>query len=56
MKSTTPLRLRIFRFLSDRYYYRERPSHIAELILLGVIVILAAWPMFSLVDAFALIR
>ena len=44
-------RLRAFRFLSDRYAQRERPSYAVELILFVLIVLTAAWPMFSLAHA-----
>jgi hypothetical protein len=53
MKTTAPMRLRALRFLSDRYTQRERPSYFAELLLFGVIVIAATWPMFSLAHAMA---
>ena len=56
MKATTPLRLRASRFLSNRFYHRERPGYIAELLLWGLIVILASWPMMSLVAAIETMR
>ena len=48
LDSNNPLRLRAFRFLSERYAQRERPSVAAELILFAVIVLTATWPMFTL--------
>jgi len=50
------MRLRAFRFLSERYVQRERPTYFAELFLFVLIVIAAAWPMFSLANAMAVIR
>ena len=50
------MRLRAFRFLSERHAQRERPSYFAELFLFAVIVIAATWPMFSLANAMAVIR
>ena len=50
------LRLRAFRFLSERYARRERPSIVAEFILFAVIVLTATWPMFTLAQALRLIR
>jgi len=50
------MRLRAFRFLSERYMQRERPSVAAELILFALIVITAIWPMFSLAHALSLTR
>ena len=52
----TSLRLRAFRFLSERYVQRERPSVVAEFILFAVIVVTAIWPMFTLAHAMKLIR
>lgn len=52
----TSIRLRAFRFLSDRYVQRERPGVVAEFILFGLIVAMATWPMFTLVHAFGLTR
>ena len=56
LDSKTSLRLRAFRFLSERYAQRERPSVAAEFILFAVIVLTATWPMFSLVRAMGVIR
>jgi hypothetical protein len=57
MKPTSSMRLRVFRFLSERYYRRERPDYFAELFLFALIVVTAVvWPMFSLVAAMTLIR
>jgi hypothetical protein len=56
LDGTTSMRLRAFRFLSERYMQRERPSMAAELILFALIVITAIWPMFSLAHALSLTR
>ncbi len=54
--STTSMRLRAFRFLSERYAQRERPSVAAEFLLFAVIVFTATWPMFTLAHALGLRR
>jgi hypothetical protein len=56
MKTPVSLRVRVSRFLSDRYVQRERPSYLADLILWGLIIILASWPMFSLAAAMETLR
>jgi hypothetical protein len=53
MKTTTSMRLRALRFLSDRYVQRECPSYVAELFLFALIFITVAWPIFSLAHALA---
>lgn len=50
------MRLRAFRFLSERYAQSERPSVAAEFLLFAVIVLTAVWPMFTLVHALGLSR
>ena len=50
----TSMRLRAFRFLSERYAQRERPSVAAEFLLFAVIVLTATWPMFTLAHALGL--
>jgi hypothetical protein len=56
LDTNTSMRLRAFRFLSERYMQRERPSVAAEFIFFAVIVITATWPMFSLAHAMSLSR
>ena len=56
LDSKTSLRLRAFRFLSERYTQRERPSVAAEFFLFVVIVLTATWPMFTLVHTLGLHR
>ena len=54
--SRTSMRLRAFRFLSERYTQRERPSVAAEFLLFALITLTAAWPMFTLAHALGLHR
>ena len=54
MKDTNSMRLRIARFLSDRYAYRTQPSYGSEMVVFGVIVLTAIWPILLLADAMAL--
>jgi hypothetical protein len=56
MKTPTSIRVRVARFLSERYAQRERPSYFAELLLFAVIVIISAWPMISLAQAMEVLR
>ena len=56
LDSKTSMRLRAFRFLSERFAQRERPSVAAEFILFAVIVLTATWPMFTLAHALGLSR
>ena len=52
----TSMRLRAFRFLSERYAQHERPSVAAEFSLFALIVLTATWPMFTLAQALGLSR
>jgi len=56
MKTTMPLGQRISRFLEERYVHRARPHYLPELVLFGLILILAAWPMLTLAAALNLLR
>jgi len=56
LDSKTSIRLRAFRFLSDRFTQRERPSVVAEFVLFAVIAVTATWPMVTLAHVFRLIR
>ena len=56
MKTTIPMRVRASRFLYERFRHRERPAYIAELLLWGLIVIIASWPMVSLAAAIEALR
>jgi hypothetical protein len=53
----TSMRLRAFRYLSERYARRERlPGEAAEFLLFALIVLTATWPMFTLAHALGLGR
>ena len=54
--SKTSLRLRAFRFLSERYAQRERPAVAVEFLLFALIVLTSTWPMFTLAHALGLGR
>lgn len=56
LDSKTSMRLRAFRFLSERYAQRERPSVVAEFLLFALIVLTATWPMVTLVHVMSLLR
>lgn len=56
LDSKTSLRLRAFRFLSERYIQRERPSVATEFVLFAVIVLTVTWPMITLAHALGLGR
>jgi hypothetical protein len=56
MNTTTSMRIRAFRFLSERYYRQERPSYFAELFLFVLIVITATWPIVSLANALTVMK
>lgn len=49
--SKTSMRLRAFRFLSERFVQRERPSVAAEFLLFAVIVVTSTWSILSLAEA-----
>jgi len=51
MKTTMPMGWRIRRFIETRYVHRARPHYLPEFAGLGVLVILAVWPMLSLLAA-----
>jgi hypothetical protein len=53
MKSTTPTRIKIRRFITDRYAYRSQPNFLLELIVIGIVVLTAVWPIFTLASAVA---
>ena len=53
MKSTTPTRIRVRRFITDRYAYRAQPNYLSELVAFGIIVLTAFWPIFVLASAMA---
>ena len=53
MKETTPIRIRIRRFITDRYAYRARPDFLPELAAFVLVLAAVAWPIFLLASAFA---
>lgn len=52
----TSMRLRAFRFLSERFAQRERSGIAAEFLLFALIVLTSTWPLLSLAQAFSLTR
>ncbi len=48
------MRLRAFRFVSERFAHSERPGVVTEYLLFAVIAFTATWPMFILAHALAL--
>ena len=53
MKITTPTRIRVRRFITDRYAYRAQPNYSSEVVAFGIIVLTAVWPIFVLARAMA---
>ena len=53
MNNTTRRRIRVRRFITDRYAYRAQPDYLSELITFGIIVLAAFWSMFVLAGAMA---
>jgi hypothetical protein len=53
MKSTTPMRIRVRRFITDRYAYRTDPNYAFELVAFGLVVATAFWPIFVVASAMA---
>ena len=53
MKDTTPTRIRIRRFITDRYAYRTKPDFLPELIAFTLVMAVVAWPMILLAEAMA---
>lgn len=56
MKTPVSMRARISRFLDERYAHREQPAYWTDLVLWGLIIILATWPLFSLAAAIETLR
>ena len=48
------IRIRVRRFVTDRYAYRAQPDYLAEFIAFAVIVITAFWPVLALISGMAL--
>jgi hypothetical protein len=49
METRIPIGQRISRFLEERYVHRARPDYFPEVAAFAVILILAVWPMLSMV-------
>jgi hypothetical protein len=49
MESKMPIGQRIARFLETRYVHRAHPNFLPELAGFGLLLILAVWPMLSMV-------
>lgn len=56
MKNTTPFRIRLSRFITNRYAYRTQPNYLYELVAFALIVLTAILPFFALAHAMAVIR
>jgi hypothetical protein len=56
MKNTTPLRIRLSRFITNRYAYRTQPNYLYELVAFSLLVLTAILPFFALAHAMAAIR
>ena len=53
MKSNTPMRIRLRRFITDRYAYRAQPDCLVEFVAFGLVVATAIWPIIPLTNAMA---
>jgi hypothetical protein len=53
MKDTTPTRIRIRRFITDRYAYRTKPEFLPELIAFVLVIAVVSWPVVLLAEAFS---
>ena len=47
------MRIRVSRFITDRYAYRTDPNYAFELVAFGLVVATAFWPIFVLASAMA---
>jgi hypothetical protein len=53
MKETTPMRIRIRRFITDRIAYREKPNFLSEFVAFGILVFIASWPIILMASTMA---
>ena len=53
METTNSAVARVSRFFSDRYAYRTQPGYLSELVVFGMIVFLAVWPIILVAHAMA---
>ena len=56
MKNTTPFRIRLSRFITNRYAYRTQPNYLCEFVAFGLLVVTAILPFFALAHAIATLR
>ena len=56
MKNTTPFRMRLSRFITNRYAYRTQPNYLCELVAFAFLVLTAILPFFALAHAMAATR
>ena len=56
MKNTTPFRMRLSRFITNRYAYRTQPNYLCELVAFAFLVLTAILPFFVLAHAMAATR
>jgi len=56
METKSSLRVRLSRFLDERYAHREKPGYFGDLLLWALIVIIASWLLLSLAAAMELTR
>lgn len=56
MKNTTPFRIRLSRFITNRYAYRIQPNYLCEFVAFGLLVVTAILPFFALARAMATLR
>jgi hypothetical protein len=53
IETTNSLRVRAFRFLTNRYAYRTQPNYSSELVAFAMLIVIALWPIILLADAMA---
>ena len=51
MKNTTPFRIRLSRFITNRYAYRTQPNYLCEFVAFALLVLTAILPLFALAHA-----
>jgi hypothetical protein len=56
MKETTPTRIKIRRFITDRYAYRARPDFLPELVAFAVVLAVVTWPLFLVASALGTLK
>ena len=53
MKKSTPFRIRIRRFITNRYAYRDKSDNFPEFLAIAIIVLIATWPIVAVAQAMA---